>query len=476
MTSPRRSDISPRRAAPWCSAVAPVGAARPRARHRRVHHLARVRQEARAHPRRAARGARLPLAPARPVEALGVRARAGPRRAGARAGPRRARLRARSGRSRSGLAAQRPLLGPLAARVLHGARPGLGARRAHRWCGRTCAAPASSRSTGCRSRQEPPEPQRPPAKGTGSARWHGARSEAAAQVARTCCWATPAPTATRCVAPVELHGSDASGARTDRRAGGDPAGRPPRRPAGPLLPPEADRPRRPASTPAGWRPATTARLYAPHSETGFVAPSEQDAAAVPHRAAGEAGRPPGAPPGQAARLNRGRSATPGQPRALAPRDGGAAPAARRPRPSAARPAAISPGRARRRRYSPSTSGQSMLLHQLAGGLRRGGQLGRGDRLREGHLHPARLRERAEEELLGAGDRGRGSAARPLSSASRPAPRLGWPSSSGSRMRVPSGNSASSPPCSRIVRAVSSASSSELPRRTGNAPRRTSSRP
>ena len=63
-----------------------------------------------------------------------------------------------------------------------------------------------------------------------------------------------------------------------------------------------------------------------------------------------------------------------------------------------------------------------------------------------------------------------------SMASRPAPRRGDPSVAGSRTRVPSGNSDSRPPWRRIVRAVSSASGSAVPRCTGKAPSPTSSRP
>ena len=81
------------------------------------------------------------------------------------------------------------------------------------------------------------------------------------------------------------------------------------------------------------------------------------------------------------------------------------------------------------------------------------------------------RNSASDPVIAAGTIGA-----PSSSASRPAPRLGWPSSSGSRMRVPSGKSARRPPWRSTVRAVSSASSSDEPRRTGKAPSRTSSLP
>ena len=100
---------------------------------------------------------------------------------------------------------------------------------------------------------------------------------------------------------------------------------------------------------------------------------------------------------------------------------------------------------------------------------------RPDRLREGHLHARGFGNGPEEQLLGPRDRRRDERRARLER-QPPGAALGWPSSSGSRMRVPSGNSASSPPCSRIVRAVSSASSSECPRRTGKAPSRTSSLP
>ena len=62
----------------------------------------------------------------------------------------------------------------------------------------------------------------------------------------------------------------------------------------------------------------------------------------------------------------------------------------------------------------------------------------------------------------------GRSGAPVSSARRPTPRLGSPSGPG-RTRVPSGKMPTAPPRSRITRAVSIASSSDSPRRIGNAP-------
>ncbi len=65
---------------------------------------------------------------------------------------------------------------------------------------------------------------------------------------------------------------------------------------------------------------------------------------------------------------------------------------------------------------------------------------------------------------------------PVCTASLPAPWWGDPSASGRSTHVPSGNTTTSPPSARIARAVSSASPSASPRRTGNAPHRRSSHP
>ena len=62
----------------------------------------------------------------------------------------------------------------------------------------------------------------------------------------------------------------------------------------------------------------------------------------------------------------------------------------------------------------------------------------------------------------------GTTVAPVSSASRPTPRLGLPSAPG-RVRVPSGKIRTGSPRSRIALAVSIMSPSAAPRRTGNAP-------
>ena len=62
----------------------------------------------------------------------------------------------------------------------------------------------------------------------------------------------------------------------------------------------------------------------------------------------------------------------------------------------------------------------------------------------------------------------GTTGAPVSSARRPTPLFGAPSEP-LRMRVPSGNTTTTFPCSTSSRAVSIASSSDSPRRTGKAP-------
>jgi hypothetical protein len=62
----------------------------------------------------------------------------------------------------------------------------------------------------------------------------------------------------------------------------------------------------------------------------------------------------------------------------------------------------------------------------------------------------------------------GTTGAPVSSASRPTPRLGLPSAPG-RVRVPSGKISTGSPRARIALAVSTMSASASPRRTGNAP-------
>ena len=146
-----------------------------------------------------------------------------------------------------------------------------------------------------------------------------------------------------------------------------------------------------------------------------------------------------------------------------------------PSPAAASPAAIRPGRARRRPNSDSTSGHTLpsISSPAPSGVEGSSLTGIGA-------------ENATCTRLGLGTGpanslsvpviAHGTIGAPVSSASRPAPRLGAPSPSGSRTRVPSGNSASSPPWRRITRAVSRASWSAWPRRTGKAPRRMRMRP
>jgi hypothetical protein len=94
----------------------------------------------------------------------------------------------------------------------------------------------------------------------------------------------------------------------------------------------------------------------------------------------------------------------------------------------------------------------------------------GDRGQERELNPLGFRNRASPQVRGAGDR-RGDDRAPVCSASRPAPWCGDPSTPGSSTRVPSGSTITSQPWARIIRAVSSASRSASPRRTGNVPTR-----
>ena len=67
----------------------------------------------------------------------------------------------------------------------------------------------------------------------------------------------------------------------------------------------------------------------------------------------------------------------------------------------------------------------------------------------------------------------GTTGAPVSSASRPTPRLGLPSAPG-RVRVPSGNISTISPRSRMILAVSIVSWSPAPRSTGKAPSASSS--
>jgi hypothetical protein len=73
-------------------------------------------------------------------------------------------------------------------------------------------------------------------------------------------------------------------------------------------------------------------------------------------------------------------------------------------PSAVSEAAISLGRARSRRYEPSTSGHTISSISSNDPRCEGRQVGHADRRRERHLHTAGHREAAAEGLLGAGDR------------------------------------------------------------------------
>ena len=91
--------------------------------------------------------------------------RAAPSRSSSRA--ERARAGARARPSATSARAAAGVLGPLAARVLHGARSRCGCTLSGSPSGPTCAAPASPSCTGCRRRPLAPDPQPPPKKGTG---------------------------------------------------------------------------------------------------------------------------------------------------------------------------------------------------------------------------------------------------------------------------------------------------------------------
>ena len=149
-----------------------------------------------------------------------------------------------------------------------------------------------------------------------------------------------------------------------------------------------------------------------------------------------------------------------------------------PPPAAPRPAriaAIRPGFARRRLNSRSTSGQtwfsirscaasgvaSSSAGEIAGAKETWTFIGFGNQPQANSLSVPVIAH--------------GTIGAPASIASRPTPRRGSFSVAGSRWRVPSGNIASTRPFSRCSRAVSSASGSAVPRRTGNAPSPLSSR-
>src|SRR3954451_16920657 len=100
---------------------------RPRGGFRFVHHLARVRPEARADRARSTHRARLPRARARPIAEPALRARSRQRNGDQGARPRAPGLHRAPGDAVHGPAGTRTVLGPLAFRVLR--RPGAGARR-----------------------------------------------------------------------------------------------------------------------------------------------------------------------------------------------------------------------------------------------------------------------------------------------------------------------------------------------------------
>ena len=89
------------------------------------------------------------------------------------------------------------------------------------------------------------------------------------------------------VVPVEIGGAGPGG-HPPREERAPRAGRPPRRPAGPLLPGEADRPRRPPAHRLAHGRRAGRALCAPHRH-GVPGAGEQDAPAVRQRPAGEAG-------------------------------------------------------------------------------------------------------------------------------------------------------------------------------------------
>ena len=118
---------------------------------------------------------------------------------------------------------QRAVLGPLAARVLHGAHPGLGARRSGSPSGPTWTAPGEPERYGLPEPATAPDPQRAPANGTGTAREHGARGQAARKTPHLLLGHLAAdgyPT----LGPVELGASDATGLELAAAPGVIPAG------------------------------------------------------------------------------------------------------------------------------------------------------------------------------------------------------------------------------------------------------------
>ena len=101
---------------------------------------------------------------------------------------------------------------------------------------------------------------------------------------------------------------------------------------------------------------------------------------------------------------------------------------------------------------------------------RGNRRGRPQRIRTRWGRMRQPRRTASVPITATGTTGA-----PLSSASRPTPRRGWPSEPG-RTRVPSGKMRTQSPRARTSRAVSNASSSPAPRSTGNAPSAFSTQP
>ena len=146
-----------------------------------------------------------------------------------------------------------------------------------------------------------------------------------------------------------------------------------------------------------------------------------------------------------------------------------------PMPAAARPAAIRPGWARSRENSSETFGHSSSSRSsaAASGVAGTSSTGTGS---PNATRTVRGRGSGPAKSFSVPVIAAGMSGAPVSSARRTAPRFGVPSSSGSRTRVPSGKSDSSSPCSRMIRAVSSASASDWPRSTGNAPSLTRSFP
>ena len=174
----------------------------------------------------------------------GVRARPGPRRAG-RATDARASARSCAARPSSHLGArpQRTASGTAgcASTTWSGSRSGCTWTGSPVWPDLRCAGepelfglpPAA-----------PPDPQRAPAKGTGPRRGHEAGRRGGCSRPRTCCSLTWPSDGYPAIGPVDIRATDATGVELSAAPGVDPGRRPPRRPARPRLPAEADRPHR----------------------------------------------------------------------------------------------------------------------------------------------------------------------------------------------------------------------------------------